>query len=222
MNYSKANNPLLHGPATGRVGRTFWDCSSHAAGPAVTGQEGGRDWVSDIKASWKKRILSWFLKEVETAALYQGFEASSRRNGIARMEWQQSLYSSMSTETAGSSKPELQPTSHTFTDLLHSDRHKTRCPGLPASRTHCSSSWESCQQAAFSCQPSQELPHTKSHINVRWRQRDKGQSLSGPKQDKSDGPNRLQGSCVAVWLSLCPSCFLPLSSAGVDLKCSSS
>lgn len=38
----------------------------------------------------------------------------------------------MTTETADSSESELQPTSHACTDPLHSDGHKTRCPGLPA------------------------------------------------------------------------------------------
>lgn len=44
-------------------------------------------------------------------------------------------------------------------------------------RIYCSSCRGSCQQAALSCQPSQELPHPKSHINVRRRQGDKGQAI---------------------------------------------
>lgn len=42
VNYSKANNILLYNqpynPESQR--RTFWSCSSHAAGLAVMGQEG--------------------------------------------------------------------------------------------------------------------------------------------------------------------------------------
>ena len=141
-------------------------------------------WGSDLKASWKKRILMWLSCKVAQVARceslkhctggmknMQGMTATSTEWWWPQ-EWQQTLRSGGDRRSCR----QLRARAAVQTLRMVMDRRPDAQVSLQG-RIYCSSCWGSCQRAALSCQPSQELPHQKSHINVRRRQGDKGQAI---------------------------------------------